>query len=259
MFRTHTLLGVVSALALFSAPIVQAVPFNSALVVNGLTSFDTVNSSDPTGVANQSGDIHYLSGGAATQSNFSGTTISPSLLSSGLTDIGDGVGMRMALDGSWDDESATNPGVFGDLGMSLHNTSATDTLTVVLKLVAGYENLFASGDDAYIRFDISILDTGLNELLFSHRTRDTVFGDEDSDSPLDTITLVLNPGDILSFSGVVKGDGGAFAENSSYAGFFDVFFQIEAVRTDATPPEPVPLPPTLALILLGLAALRRAR
>lgn len=253
MFTARKLLTLFSVLGLFGLSVpVFATPFTSALSVSASASFDTVNSADPDPGASQSGNINLIGGGSLVQSLFNGTSLAPSLLTGALTDFGDGVGMRIALTGNAANGSVQNPGVFGDLLLAFNNNSASEVLTITLQLDALYGELFASGSDAYILFDTSLKDEDLNELLFSNRTRDTVFGDNDSDSVSSTFTFMLNPGQTLNFAGLVQGRGGAYQEDSSYSGYVDAFLRILSVRGRTTE---VPTPTSLTLFGLGLVLL----
>lgn len=250
LFRSA--LSAVLALA-FCAP-VAAIPFTTDLTAEASVLFDTVNSQAAIN-ASQSGSIDLRAGGAVTQSLFSDVSLSPTSLAGALTDLGDGVGMHIDLAGDGANATAQNPGLFGDLALMLSNPSATDTLNVTLRLVVAYSELLAQGTDAFEIFDVAMFDGLANEIAFSHRTRDTVNGDVTSDSFFDVFVELL-PGESLSFSGVVRGRGGAFTQDSRYSGSIDAYFTIAEVEGGQIE---IPAPAAWALLVFALAALRQTR
>ncbi|WP_137936024.1 hypothetical protein [Chitinivorax sp. B] len=220
-----------------------ASPFTSSLSATASSSFDLINSLAPIGTAQQSGSIFHTAGGVITSSVFNGVSITPGSINGGLTDVGDGVGMSIDANGSGQSGVSENGGIFGDWQMSLQNTSAVDTLFIRLALHVVYDGPAAFGQDAFMLFDVSIQDSGLNELLFSHRLADSLNGDNPpGDSNPGHIDISLLPGQSASYTGVVRARGGAFAFDSSYNGFMNASFSIESVRTSRRNiPEPFPL------------------
>ena len=243
----------------FNLSVAHAIPFTTDLSISGSTVFD-----DAFSFGNTSGDFSVVSGGGATTSTYSGSSVTgANPLAGTLTDINDGFGFTGTA-------SATDDtfGIGFDTALSIFNSSATDVYEVVFKL--SYSNMVnATGGDAVADSELTLgCNGGFDDLFFSDLVSDTVNGNVDngndtgtyggllSASSDDFFTFLLNPSDLLNLDMVwtledFSGDyAGGFAEAELSA-----FLSIDSVTLQGGGPTPVPLPATFFLVGLGLILL----
>lgn len=237
------LLGTV--LSLFSAT-ANAAPIPAGISVASQSYLDTVNSSAGYN-ANQSGEISIRSGGSDNTSGFIGIGIDQNPLNGNATITGDGSALQFALGGGHNGDIAQNDGLFGDLYLNFSNNNLLAYKARVAVDVA-YSSVFASGSDAFVKFDFSLQDSAANELFYSSLMRDTVNGDSDAASVSNIVEILLNPGDSFVFHGIQKAYGGAFAERSSYSG-------IVSARLEVLDFTAIPEPSGILLLGLGFGML----
>ncbi|QPF75366.1 hypothetical protein G8A07_22220 [Roseateles sp. DAIF2] len=255
------LFGAGLALSLLNA---QAAPVPSGLSITASVALDTANSLDPVGGASQSGSFFHSNGspGSAGFSNLPGS-MSPSSLSGALLQTGDSLGLSFSMSGSTNDGAdVQTDGLFADYLLSLVNSSATDTFTLLFR-VSARNAVQASGADAFAFSDLSVKDAGLNELFFSDYRADTLNPGSNFElqSLDDSFTIVLAPGQSTTLSALQRQRGGAFGDGAgSYGATLASSILLEEVRSSGGPNE-LPLPGSLPLALLGLLsgawALRR--
>lgn len=256
MRKPFTRLSCAAALAL-SATLSAASPVPVGLGITGSVTLDTVNSAAPTGSATQSGQLKYRNGGSDSLASFSGApaSISPSSsLGGGLSATGDGFGAQFSMAGSG--LSSAGP-LFADYALSLTNSSATDTFTILFRGL--YSNsVSASGADAYAHSLWSFKDAGLTELVATEHSVDTLNPGPSNnfsfDSVSNAILITLLPGESASYTAFQSLVGGG--SDGNFASFFDVFVELEDIRVSGIGPR-VPEPGTLALAALALLALSR--
>lgn len=231
----------------------QATPIPAGILVSLGASFDAANSLNASGSASQGGQFGITSGGVSTSSNFSGISVNGgNPLNGNASQTGDGAGLSFALAGN---NSGSSDGVFADLFLNFNNTGAVGyKATFAVEML--YSNLQASGADAFVKLDFSLLDAGLNEVFFSSRLRDTVNGNSDGDSASNLLEVTLNPGDSASFQGTERASGGSFAAGGSYSGNVAANLRLVSFTELGGPgPHELPLPSSLLLTLLGLGLL----
>ncbi len=261
MFSPSTLLKASAWVGLsglmFAAPLAQAVPFTTDLVISGSAGFDNgFASGELSGTGAQSGSFSVTSGLAT----FTGTFTDAN--TPALTDVGDG----LALTGR---ASANGDGTFGigiDFGLNLANTSATDTYKIIFNLVFDH-NVDSSGDDAYAISDFQVYDrTNNNTLFFTHLETDTLdVGGPMSDAGSASFEIILAAGESLGFDPALHDlawtlRGGSYAVGAAATADLGVSLSIASVENlTPPPPNPVPEPATLALLGLGLAGLGTLR
>jgi hypothetical protein len=237
-----------------------ASPLPGELAISGSISLDTVNSFDPVGGASQSGTLQSVIGGVTATSAFSAipSSISPAALAGSLAATGDGFGALLAMSGTSTGGATQTDGLFVDYLLNLANNSATTTFTVVFRALLDNQ-VAASGADAFAFSQISVLDNALNEVLFSDHRVDTVNAGSNFslDSANDTFSFVLAPGASLSFTALQSQRGGAFATQSAYSASLDAFLVLDSVvgSGGGNGGGTVPLPGSLPLLAIGLAAL----
>lgn len=224
----------------------SAAPIPAGISVTSQSYLDTVNSSAGFN-SNQSGEISVRSGGSDTTSSFVGIGIDQNPLNGAATTTGDGSALRFALEGSHNGDIAQNDGLFGDLYLNFSNNNLLAYKARIAVDIA-YSSVFASGPDAFVKFDFSLQDNAANELFFSSLMRDTVNGDSDAASASNIVEILLNPGDSFIFHGIQKAYGGAFAERSNYSATVSARLAV----LDFTA---IPEPSSILLLSLGLGAL----
>lgn len=234
-----------TALSLLSAA-ASASPIPAGISVTTQAYLDTVNSSAGFN-ASQSGEISVRGGGADTTSSFIGVGIDQNPLNGNATITGDGSALRFAMGGGHNGDIAQNDGLFGDLYLNFSNNNLLAYKARIAVDIA-YSSVFASGPDAFVKFDFSLQDNAANELFYSSLMRDTVNGDSDAASASNIVEILLNPGDSFVFHGSQKAYGGAFAERSNYSGIVSARLQV----LDFTA---IPEPSSLLLAGLGLGLL----
>lgn len=242
-----------------SLGIASAAPVPIDLIINGSVTLDTTNSADALGGSAQNGTLRHVSGGMSTTSSFSGDPagLAPSMLSGGLSDTGDGIGVRFDMSGMA--AGAENSvGLFADYALALANNSLTETFTIVFRAFIA-NAVSASGADAFAYSDISVKDGANNEILFSDYKADTLDPGQNFtlDSANDFFTVVLAPGASANFSALQKQRGGVY-QPGAFSASLDAFLTIESVRGSGGG-NPIPLPGSLPLVGLGLALLALAR
>jgi hypothetical protein len=238
-----------------------AAPLPSGLQVNATVSLDAANSLDPTGGATQAGTLSLTSGGAGSSSSFSGSpaTISPSSLTSGLTETGDGIGASFSMSGSLSASgSVTTDGLFADYLLALANTSATETYVISFRAVA-MNSVSASGADAFAFSDLRVQDAALAELFFTDYRIDTLNANDPNvnftlDSPSNVFEITLLPGQSTSLTALQRQRGGVF-EPGAYGASLSAFLSIDNVRVTGGGPGPNPVPAPGTLVLFGAALL----
>ena len=249
-----------AALWLLSTGGALAAPVPLALSITGRVALDDVNSAAALGGAAQAGTLRHLSAGAPTTSSFTGDPagLLPSSLSGALTATGDGIGVRFAMAGtSAGDENSI--GLFADYTLFLSNSSAVETFTVVFRALIS--NLVAaSGADAFAFADISVIDASLTEVLFSDHGVDTLNpgNNFNLDSASDIFSVVLTPGASTTFTALQKQRGGVYA-TGHFSASLDAFLSIDSISSSGGGGNPVPLPGSMALVVLALGGLALAR
>ena len=247
-----------AALWLLSTGGALAAPVPLALSITGTVALDGASSAAALGGATQAGTLRHLSAGAPTTSSFTGNPagLLPSSLSGALTATGDGIGARFAMAGA--SIGAENSiGLFADYTLFLSNSSAVETFTVVFRALIS-NGVAASGTDAFAFSDISVLDASLIEVLFSDHRIDTL--DPGNTFNLDSasvFSVVLAPGANTTFTALQRQRGGVYA-TGHFSASLDAFLSIDSVSSSGGG-NPVPLPGSLALVVLGLAVLTLAR
>lgn len=250
----------VSMVVLLSGLSAKAAPVPLGLQIVGNVSLDTLNSLPSVGSATQTGTLSLVSGGVLSSSSFTGlpTSISPAALSGGLIQTGDRIGARFSMSAISTGGTSQTDGLFADYSLSLSNSSATSSFTLVFAALI-QNSVTASGDDAFAFSDISVRDALNNEIYFSDLRVDTVNpgGNLDASSPGNTFSVVLAPGENMTLTALQRQRGGVFAAGS-YAAELDAFLSLQSVSSDGTENQ-VPLPGTLPLLAGGLLALALSR
>lgn len=253
--RTTQSLLLGASLSIFTLT-AQATPIPTGIAVSSSAALDTINSAAPVGNANQSGQISILTSATQSFSAFNGVTVSgTNPLSGNATETGDGATLMFGVGGSYAAGNAQNDGLFGDMYLNFSNSSAI-SYKARLAIDIAYTSVFASGPDAFVKFDFSLQDFAANEVFFSSSMRDTVNGDSDAASASNIIEILLNPGDSTVFHGIEKAYGGAFAGQSSYGGNVSATLRL----LDFTPQtQRIPEPASLLLTGLGLCLMAGKR
>lgn len=241
----------------------EAVPIDPALSITGQVTFDGVFSF-VDGNASQSGTMVLISGGTASQSTISGTTVTGAdPLAGALTETGDSVGATGSIAGGPADGDENLLGI--DLTIDVNNTSASDPFKVTFKVL--FDNVVDSnGPDAFAESEFTVDDPSNLEVFFTDITSDTLFGDDKNgvalgtfgeqvtDMGMATFDVVFSPLAMGTITAFFTMEGGAFEPESGHSGELSAFLRIESVMNQGTP-TPVPEPGTLALFGAGLGAM----
>jgi len=265
---SHALYALLGApLLVLAISTAHAVPITSDLSISGSVTFDQgFAAGEFFGGATQSGNINVTQGGMNTSNTYSGATAPVNNpLNGTLTNTGDGFGFSGVASAP---ASGNQYGIGIDLGINLANSSTTTTYVAVFRV--DFSNLVnAGGNDAYTESEFSIKDALLNELFFTHLISDTLnknqkngndtgaSGGSESDNGSILLTFTLNPLASLSFDGAwtlrsLVNDGSASADLSA-------FISVDSVTGRGVTPNPVPVPATLLLFMLGAVAMRMVR
>ncbi|WP_426992688.1 PEP-CTERM sorting domain-containing protein [Methylomonas sp. CM2] len=273
-FGVSALVLAISGLGM-AQPVVAAV-FNPFINITGKVEFDSLGTPTLPTNATQNGELIRVVGGATTTTSLiNDQIVGDDPLSGSLSDIGDGFGIKLHAEGGSKDEPSFMSSLFGDLALSIRNSSAVDTFLVSLKfdfshLVAAPETKTIKGNGDFAQSIVQLHKKDNSELLFSKLISDTVFGNEarpasapdqntasgyggklvDSGSRL--LTFILHPGELLElgddspeltlFGGA---DPGAFFLADTSA-----FLSVAEVTRQTT--NTVPEPETLLLMAIGL-------
>ncbi len=238
----------------------QAIPFNSAIHINGTVSLDTINSTLPSGIAGIVGSISITTAGTYNGTLFEFfTETSSNPITQALTDIDDNLAIHFLVAGAFNDRPMQQI-LFGDYTLVLSNSSVTDTFEIVLG-VSVVQNVDATGPDAFVIGELRIEDPLNNPVVFANHTRDTLNGPSDSPLSPESFSIVLAPGASIQYDGLLSLRAGAFEIDSFYYAQLGAQISVASVRNITQPPEPVPEPGTYLLMALGLGALvtRRSR
>lgn len=160
----------------------QAVPIDPALNITGSVSFDTANAVLQTGGALQTGSLASVVGGVTTASAINDVSVTGThpLTGNPLIDLDDGFRFQLLIEGA---DGQANTIFQGHYALSLHNTSATDTFTVTLR-VAVEHNVDANGADTFTHGKFSLQNAANNaELFLSDLCTDTVNGNTQNGQP----------------------------------------------------------------------------
>ena len=244
-----------AALWLLSSGGALAAPVPLALSITGTVALDGASSAAALGGATQDGTLRHLSAGVPTSSSFTGNPagLLPSSLSGALTATGDGIGVRFAMAGASID-AENDIGLVADYTLFLSNGSAVETFTIVFRALIS-NVVGASGIDAFAFADLSVLDASSTEVLFSDHRIDTLdpVNNLNADSASDIFSVVLAPGASTTFTALQRQRGGVYA-TGHFSASLDAFLRVDSVSSSGSG-NAVPLPGSLALVVLGLAGL----
>lgn len=249
--------------ALCAAPVL-ATPIPASLQITASVSIDTGNSQARTGSATEAGTLSLTAGAVAVAPiGFINdpTTMSPSALSSALSETGDGIGALLSMSGQATGGTNTAGPIFADYLFSLSNTSVGATYVVTFRALAS-NAVLATGDDAFAHSQLSVLDASLMELFFTDFFADTVNAGNNFEvaSALNTFSLTLAPGDSTTLTALQRQEGGIFGAGA-FSAQLDAFLSLDTIecRGDCGDPQPaVPLPGSLPLAALALVTLLAA-
>jgi len=250
-----------AALSLLTAGAAWATPISSSLSIVGSVSLDTLNSSTASNGASQGGTLRAVSGGVSSTADFTDLTFSSgsSPLMRNLTDLQDGIGARHAASGS----NGAAAGLLGiNYSVSLNNSSTTETF--VINFLAEITNaVSATGTDAFAKSKISIFNPNGDEEVFSDFRTDTLFPGPSNNfqdtSGSNAFLITLAPGESVSFIAKQDLEGAAYSSDGQFSLGMTAFLKIKSITSRGGPTNNVPLPGSLPLVALGLAALLAAR
>ena len=293
-------------LSLFAATVLLSGQASATLLSSDLSISASIELLDTTtvfsspnsdGQVTQSGEIRVISGGTPDANSFStssggvgsfdgsddGTTIFPSSnpTTGNLTHTGDGIAYSADLTNTFDnpyDFFSYNYNYNLDYGISLNNTSLTDTFTITFSLDSNNRVDSDSLDgfsDSTVDIEIDNVDqfksAVKSDSLLGDRRNGTnlgTFGDVVQDNQVQTFNITLNPGDLVNVTGQHAWNGGVYDPGTTSA-LLSLSLLISDVSCSgscgSTPPPSgnAPVPGTLALLALGLipavASARRRR
>lgn len=267
-------------------PTAQAALIPSDLTVTGIMAYDTgfATAGSPTGsiyapsgTGAQSGSMRVTAGSVAGFTNYSNAAVGgPNPRSATLTELNDGI----AISGSSASAGGTG-GTFAvgignpsappsaqTMAIHVHNNSATTAYSLTFAFILS-NIVDARGPDAFVHSQFS-LRNGATEIRFSDLTTDTINGDTILTDPSVSLAILTdNRGESLTFNVAAGADldlnafwtleGGSFAADGVARSIFATSLSLTAATPSTQPPPTVPLPGTLWLLGLGLAALARVK
>jgi hypothetical protein len=261
-YKSVKLCSLLLVLSLSSVSRAALIPADIAVEAN--VSFDT-NSFSQQGNVSQSGSFALIQGGSTTQSSVADVLVTGANPLGGLlSETNDGISIVAEVLG---EASSNADGFYFDFDFLLSNSSL-DT-AYMLSFLFSYDNqTSASGDDAFADSLINLFDASNVEFFFSDLTTDTLFGDEKNgavpgtfgvtqlDNGMFSFDIVLAPGSGSNFRGQILLEGAELAQAGAFLINASADLILSAVRPLDTPPNTVPLPATVLLMLLGLVLIR---
>lgn len=203
-----------------------------AFSASAIVTLDVAHSVGKTGNANQSGTLMLISGGGTSTATFAGD---PTLVTHGHTlagqmlRIGDGVGSRFSMSGSFKSGTASTDGIFSDLSFDIRNLSENQSVRVTFRAIVS-NAVSATGADAYAFSGLSVRDAENTEVYFSAHRIDTKnpVNELAAIAPSDVFSIVLLPGASTKLSALQHQRGGVNSPGN-YAATLDASIRIEGI------------------------------
>ena len=203
-----------------------------AISASAIVTLDVAHSVGKTGNANQSGTLMLVSGAGTSTATFAGD---PTLVTHGDTltgqmlSIGDGVGSRFSMSGSFTSGTASTDGVFSDLSFDIRNPSENQSVRVTFRAVVS-NAVSATGADAYAFSGLSVRDDKNTEVYFSEHRIDTKnpINELAANAPGNVFSIVLLPGASTKVNALQHQRGGVNSPGN-YAATLDASIRIEGI------------------------------
>jgi len=203
-----------------------------AISASAIVTLDVAHSVGKTGNASQSGTLMLVSGAGTSTATFAGN---PTLVTHGHTltgrmlSIGDGVGSRFSMSGSFTSGASATDGVFSDLSFDIRNLSENQSVRVTFRAIAS-NAVSATGADAYAFSGLSVRDDANTEVYFSEHRIDTKnpVNELAVDAASNVFSIVLLPGSSTKVSALLNQRGGVNAPGD-YRAALDAFIRIEGI------------------------------
>jgi hypothetical protein len=213
------------------APIPAPIPVD-AISASATVTLDAANSVANTGNANQSGVLMLVSSAAQSTATFAGD---PALVAPGDTltgqilSIGDGVGSRFSMSGSFTSAPSETDGVFSDFSIDIRNPSENQSVRVSFRAIVS-NAVSATGANAYAYSGLSVRDDANIEVYFSEHRIDTKnpVNKLAADAASNAFSIVLLPGERTRVSALQYQRGGVNGPGD-YAATLDAFIRIEGI------------------------------
>lgn len=231
---------------------VMAAPFSTDVQITGSALFDDTNTF--LDGATLTGSLSAVEGGTLTSSAINGTSVTgDNPLDGILTDIDDSLGLSFTVSGGASDVAEA----FGELSMSIVNTSLTTAYDVTLEFLSinSVAPFFGGeGEDVGTESVIFVEDVtdpaDPLEIFYTHRRIVPLDDIDEADDGPGTLTLSLGADQSIDLLGISLLFADAVDTNTGFSGILGADLIVRSVVAQGV--SVIPLPPTVYMFGIGV-------